>query len=237
MSFQAEQNEHQHTLQMFDGELNKLNSLMLEMAGLVASQLEQTMQALDDGDLDRAHKVILRDDQVNQYEISIDAEVLQVLARQCPVANDLRTVISTSKIIGELEKIGDEIVEVARLVMVLFDPKTSDPNPKLLTDIVKMGNLVKLMLDKLLLLLESKQASQAYSLLQYDRDCEQELHEGIKHQLGFVVQDIRMIGRALDIMQIMKSLERCGESCRNIAEYMIFMIEGVDIRHRVAALH
>lgn len=221
----------QHTLQVFDGELNQLHGLMLDMSKLLASQLEQLMRALDDGDIDRAEKVEFRDKYLDQYQIQIDAEVLSVLARQSPVANDLRTVISTSKITLELEKIGNEIAEAAKLVKILYDPNTSDPNPNLLTDIIKISNLVQIMLDKLVVLLESREPKLAYALLQYNFDCENELQEGIKHQLSHVVLDIRLIGRALDIMQIMKSLERCGEYCRNIAEYMIFMIEGVDIRH------
>jgi phosphate transport system protein len=88
------------------------------------------------------------------------------------------------------------------------------------------------MLEKLLILFESKDSNLAYAMLAYDSDCENELQKGIKHQLSFVVQDARLTGRALDIMQIMKSLERCGEFCRNIAEYMIFLIDGIDVRHR-----
>lgn len=232
MNIQADNFTTPHTLQIFDGELNHLHCLILEMTDLVMYQLEQTMQALDDGDMQLAEKVMSRDKEVNQYEIKIDAEVLTLLARHCPLANDLRTVISTSKIAVELEKIGDEVADFAGLVRVLFDPRTSDPNPKLLADIVKIGNLVKIMLGKLMIIFENRESHQAYTLLQYDRDCENELQEGIKHQLSFVVQDARLIGRALDIMHIMKSLERCGEHCRNIAEYMIFMIEGIDVRHR-----
>ncbi|MDD1621964.1 MAG: phosphate signaling complex protein PhoU [Methylococcaceae bacterium] len=224
-----------HTIQIFESELDHLYCLMIEMTQLVMNQLEQTMQALNDGDMLLAEKVISKDREVKQYEIKIDAEVLMMLARHCPVANDLRTVISSSKIAVELEKIGAEIADFARLVRILFDPSTSDPNPKLLSDIVKIGNLVKIMLGKLMMILNKKEAIEAYTLLQYDRDCENELQEGIKHQLSFVVQDGRLIGRALDIMHIMKSLESCGEHCRNIAEYMIFMIEGIDVRHRSQA--
>jgi phosphate transport system protein len=220
----------QHTLKLFEGELNQLHLLLLEMTKLVALQLNLTMQALDEGDMELANLVIQRNKTVNRLETQIDAEVMIVLARQCPVANDLRTVISTSKIALELEKIGAEIVEFAKLVMVLFDPKSSDPNPKLLTDIVKIGQLVRLMLEKLALLIETNDSKLSHQLFESDRECEAELQEGIKRQLSLVVQDGRMIGRALDIMQIMKSLEYCGEHCRNIAEYMIYMTEGKYIR-------
>lgn len=231
MSIQVDNYTANHTLHYLDGELSHLRYLKLEMAKLLQCQLQQAMSALDIGDMGLAELVILQDREVDRYAAKIDTEVLQVLARHFPLANDLRNVLSTSKIAVELERIGDEIADFSQLIIVLFDPKSSDPNPKLLTDIVKIGGLVDFMLDKLIALIETQDASLAYALLSYDLDCETELQEGIKHQLSFVVKDARLISRALDIMEIMKSLERCGEFCRNIAEYMIFLIEGVDVRH------
>lgn len=225
-----------HTLHAFDNDLNNLHCQVVEMAGLLMFQLEQSMRALDEGSGENALLVVTRDKEVNRYESKIDNEIVELLARHCPVANDLRLIISMSKITAELAKIGDEIALFAKQISVLFDPETSDPNPKLLTDIVKIAELVKVMLTKLMLAFEKRQVESAYLLLQYDRECELELEEGIRHQLTSVLQDARLIGRVLDIMQIMKALERCGEHCRNIAEYMIFMIEGVDVRHREQAV-
>ncbi len=232
MTVQNDNPSRPHTLQSFDNELNDLHCLVVEMASLLMYQLEQCMQALEEGNTELALRVAARDKDVNRYEIKIDNEVLELLARHCPVASDLRAVIAMSKIAGELEQTGDEIASFAKQVSVLFDPQSSYPNPKLLADIVKISNLVKVMLTKLMLAFEKRDVEHAYLLLQYDRECEMELQEGIKHQLAFVLHDARLIGRALDIMQIMKALEGCGEHCRNIAEYMIFMIEGFDIRHR-----
>lgn len=231
MSAQSEKLFTPHTLQAFDGELNRLHSRVVDMASLVMYQLEQTMQALDEADMALALRVVDRDKKIDHYETQIDNEVIDALARHSPVANDLRSLISISKITYELEKIGDEIAQFANFVSVLFDPKTSDPNPCLLADIVKIGNLVRVMLNKLLLAFEKADSAQAYLLLQYDRECESELKQAIRHQLAAVLRDARFIGRAMDIMHIMKSLERCGEHSRNIAEYIIFMLEGVDIRH------
>ncbi|QPK61778.1 phosphate signaling complex protein PhoU [Methylomonas sp. LL1] len=236
MNASSDEFSKHHTLQAFDGELNQLHGQIVEMAGLVMYQLEQTMLAMDEADMELALRVVERDSRINHYEIQIDNEVIQVLARHSPVASDLRAVISMSKIAYELEKIGDEIAAFAKLVGVLFDPRTSDPNPKLLADIVKIGNLVRIMLTKLTLAFEKGESAQAYLLLHYDIECETELQEGIRHQLSFVLSDARLIGRAMDIMHIMKTLERCGEHSRNIAEYMIYMIEGIDIRHRKAGL-
>lgn len=226
-----------HTLQAFDSELCQLYSRVAEMAGLVMYQLEQALQALEEADMSLALRVLERDKKVNRYEVQIDNAVIQALARNSPVAGDLRSLISISKITYELEKIGDEIACFAKLISVLFDPHTSDPNPQLLGDIVKVGHMVKVMLAKLLLAFEKGDSAQAYLLLQCDQECESELQEGIRHQLGLVLQDVRLIGRAMDIMHILKTLEGCGEHSRNIAEYIIFMLEGVDVRHHRLALN
>jgi phosphate transport system protein len=220
-----------HTLRVYDTELGQMHSLLLDMTDILVYQLEQAMQAMDYGDAEMAQKVVSRHKKVKHLESKIDGEVLSIIARHCPVANDLRYVLTTSKIAVELEKVGVEIVDFAKLIAVLFDPNTSDPNQKLLADIVKIGGLIKLIMDKLMVVFESRDSKPAYALLQCDRDCESELQEGIKHQLTMVVHDARMIRRALDVMQMMKSLERCGEHCRNIAEHAIFMLDGIDVRH------
>lgn len=231
MTNQTDTPNNVHTLHAYDTDLGHMHSLMLDMTDLLVYQLEQAMQALDYGDAELAQKVVSRHKKVKHFESKIDGEVLNIIARHCPVANDLRYVLSTSKIAVELEKIGVEIVDFAKLIAVLFDPNTSDPNQKLLTDIVKMGGLIKLILDKLMVVFESRDSKQAYALLQCDRDCESELQDGIKHQLTLVLHDARMIRRALDVMQMMKAMERCGEHCRNIAEHAIFMLDGIDVRH------
>ena len=236
MAIEDSNSSKQHTLHFFDGELEHLRALILAMLDLLISQLEQAIQALEDGDIKLASKVISRDNEVNHFEIKIDGEVQAVLARHCPVANDLRAVIATSKMVVELEKTGNEIAYCARMILMLLEPRTSVPNPKLLVDIVKMAHLIKDMIAKLKGDFTTGQSNLAYTLLRCDRDCEDELQEGIKHQLACLVQDVSLIGRTLYILQIMKSLERCGEHCKNIAEYLIFMIDGIDVRHGRNAL-
>jgi phosphate transport system protein len=220
-----------HILQLFDQELLQLNGELISMGSMLVYQLDDTLQALEDGDLRRAKDVIDRDQEVKRFQNRIDAEVLEILARQWPLATDFRAVISSSKVADELQKIGSELAYVAELVLILFDPETSDPNPKLLRDIFEFANLVQLMLNGILELLKSKNVAQAYSLLGMSQKCETELQDGIKHQLDNILLDARLISRGLDIMRILKSLDQCGEYCRNIAVYMIFMIEGVDIRN------
>lgn len=224
-------NTTEHLVRGFDNEIHHVHKLIIEMTQLVTRQMEQALNALDQGNEELAKQVISLDERVDQYEVSIDSEVLNILARRNPVASDLRTLLSLSKIAVELEKIGNDIIDFAGLVAYLFGPDTSNPNHALLLEISKFGNLVKSMLDRLLLVLEKDDVQPAYSLLENEPDCQNEFRDGIRQQFDFAIQDARRISRALTLMHMMKVLEGCGEHCCHIAEYMIFMKNSIDLRH------
>lgn len=221
----------EHLVRGFDTEINHVHSLVVKMTHRVTRQMEHALMALDRGDVELANRVVNGDKSVDQYEVGIDSEVLSILARRNPVANDLRTLLSISKIAVELERIGNEIADFASLVAFLFGPETSNPNHALLLEIAKFGNLIKDMLNRLIVVLEKNDIQPAYSLLESERDCQTEFRDGIRQQLDFAIQDARRIGRALTLMRMMKVLEGCGEHCCHIAEYMIFMKDCIDVRH------
>lgn len=217
---------------MFDGELDNLHCLVLEMAGLVINQLDLALQALHDRDTSLAEKVIVRDQDVDKHEIKIDGEILAILAKRSPVANDLRLVISISKMVLGLELIGDEIVKIARLTTLLFDKNSSDPNQQLLRDIIKMGEMISDMLKQVILSFDNCDLAGAYQLLNEKWDYGEEFQAGIRRQLTFVIENPRIMSRSLNIFQIMKALEHCGDHCRSIDEFLIFMLAGKNIRHQ-----
>lgn len=224
-------NNPEHLVRGFDTEINHVHSLVVKMTHRVTRQMEHALTALDRGNVELANRVVNGDKNVDQYEVAIDSEVLNILARRNPVANDLRTLLSISKIAVELERIGNEIADFASLVAYLFGPETSNPNHALLLEIAKFGNLIKDMLNRLIVVLEKNDIRPAYSLLESERDCQTEFRDGIRQQLDFAIQDARRIGRALTLMRMMKVLEGCGEHCCHIAEYMIFMKDCIDVRH------
>jgi len=201
---------------------------------LLIVQLDQSLQALHDRDTHLAEKIILRDQEVDNHEIKIDNAVLTILAKRAPVANDLRLIISVSKIVVDLELIGDELVKIAKLIISMFSSDSSDPNQQLLRDIVKMGSMVSNMLKQVIQAFDNFDLASAYALLNERWDYGDEYQAGIRRQLTFVIEDPRIISRSLNIAQIMKSLERCGDHCRNINEYLIFILEGKNIRHHNA---
>jgi phosphate transport system protein len=222
----------EHTSHVFDGELDNLHFLVLEMAGLVINQLDLALKAIQERDPEIAEIIIQRDREVDNHENKIDTAVVTILAKRAPVANDLRKIISISKIVADLELIGDEIVKIGRLLLYLFDNGSSDPNQQLLRDIVKMGEMISGMLKQVVYSFDTCDSESAYNLLNERWDYGEEYQAGIRRQLTFVIENPRILSRLLNIFQIMNSLERCGDHCRNMNEYLIFMFEGKNIRHQ-----
>ena len=221
----------EHTSHAFEGELDNLHFLVLEMAGLVINQLEQAIKSAHERNPQIAEYVIQRDQEIDNHENKIDNAVVTILAKRAPVANDLRKIISISKIVADLELIGDEIVKISKLLISLFDNGSSDPNQLLLRDIIKMGEMICNMLKQVTHCFDTCDIDGAYNLLNDRWDYGEEYQAGIRRQLTFVIENPRILSRLLNIFQIMKSLERCGDHCRNMNEYLIFMFEGKNIRH------
>jgi len=213
-------NTADHLVHSFDNEIEQLRALTTEMAHCVLTQMDTALQALDFGNMDLAKDVILNDVLIDEFEFKIDTEVVTVLARRSPVANDLRTILSMSKIAVELEKIGNEIADFASLVAYLFGPETSNPNHCLLQEVLKLGNMVKDMLANLLPLLQIIGEAANPNVFHNNQAYQDEFRDGIKQQLDFAVQDARRIGRALTLIKMMKDLEGCGEHCEHIAKHL-----------------
>jgi len=224
--------KRQHTVRLYDGELSQLHFLVLQMGGLVMTQLENTIASLKDRESKPAEAVILLDKKVDEYEVQIDTEVFNIITKRCPVANDLRMVISISKIVVDLERIGDEVVKIARILIGLFVSDNSDPNPQLLRDLVKMNQLVLELVRKTLHAFDSGDSKNAYFLLQETQEFSSDYLCGVRLHMTFVMENAHMLSRTLNIFQIMKAFERCSDHCQNIAEYLIFMIDGKNVRHR-----
>lgn len=223
--------KHRHTLQKFDNELDYLHGLIVEMSYLVLRHWELASQAMELANLDAALEVISQSHKVYDYESAIDAEILLLLAKESPVANDLRMILSVSKIAVELKVLGDEIVGIAKLIMKLNRPRCRTSSASLLSDLAQIPLLIRTMLGNLTGVLASGQSKQAHVMMDYEFDCANELEHSIKQQLTVLNDDSRQIGSTLKVLQILKAMESCGEHCKNIAEYCIFMIDGIDMRH------
>jgi phosphate transport system protein len=229
--------DHPHILQSFDEELNQLNDLLLKVANLTLYRLELSIEALNQQSCDKALIIIAQDATFRQLHAELDQTILSILARQCPVASDLRSIVAISKISGELDRINLELSKIARLILELFEPRLGGVNLDLADEIISSGQLVETMLKKLVLSLWNRHSTQAYALLACSQNYQHDLQIGTQRQLAIAASDARLVGRSLDSMEILKAIEHCCEYCRSIAEHLILMFDGEDIRHQTLFGH
>jgi phosphate transport system protein len=224
-----------HTLHAVDSGLERLHQLLLGMMQAINNQFLTAMSAVEATDPAQAVLAIQFDAQILQLDLEIDSEALTALARYSPVADDLRRVLASLKIAKELQGMDYELLGFARLAAKVFDNGSSSPNELILADMIKSGSLVKRMLSQSLLALQTQDSAAVYPLLDIQTECDENLREGIKHQLVAALRETRKIKCTLDLLQMTKALQHCSGHCKNLAEYLIYMLDGVDVRHLVEA--
>lgn len=222
-----------HTVQRYDGELNALHLRVLEMGGLALSQVKLALHALREKDPKAANTVIGREPTVDQLEVTIDDEIASVIARRAPVAKDLRVIIAFSKAITDMERIGDEAARIAFIAQCILKEDKTYLNKQMLRDILHMGELVVAMLDDALRIIDDLNLETAEAMMSRRDDLDYEFQSGLRKQATFVFEDPRNVGHTINTVLIMKALERVGDHARNLSEYVIYLIKGEDVRHRV----
>ena len=230
MSIQTESLKRPDTLHIFDGELGQLHSALLELSDLLMYQVEQAMHAFDFGDLELALKVIARNKKVDHLSRQIDAEMETALLEHYPSGKDLIRVLSSGRIASELDKIGDTMVEFSRLTINFFEAKTDTPPVDQALETLRMIGRLRIMLDKVTVALETQDSHPAYSLLAYVRQFDNDARQALRDNLG-AARLVEHNPMALTLLQLMEVLYRCGGHCGKVAEYLIFMLDGKDIRH------
>ena len=221
-----------HIVKRYDGELNHLHYLTLEMGGLVLAQVRNALESFKTRDIGLANKVVELDGEVDRLEVSADDEIVQILATRCPVSSDLRTVIAVSKSVSDLERIGDEAVRIAGLVIQLFGQEGSDPNSQMLRDVNRMGDMALASLRQVIEVWDVWDEAKALHVVEGHREMDAEFQSDLRHLLTYVLEDTRNIGYAISVVLVIKALERIGHHARNMAEYVIFQVQGEDIRHQ-----
>lgn len=220
-------NLHKHISGQFNAELDDIRNRVLAMGGLVERQLEQSLDALSGLDVELAKKVIDEDSIVNGMEVAIDEECTRIIAKRQPTASDLRLVLAISKTITDLERIGDACVRIAKSAM---DKRSKNQQP-LLVSIDNMGRHATRLLHATLDALARMDAEVALALHKEDVKIDQE-YEGIIRQLmTYMMADPRSIPEVLDVLWAARAVERVGDRCQNICEYIIYYVKGKDVRH------
>jgi len=211
----------------FDEELSDLKTKLLRMAGQVEDQIDQALTALVTRDSALAHQVIERDHLVNSLDLEIDEESIRLLALHQPAARDLRLVTTAMKIATELERISDLAENVCERAIELNE----EPQLKPYIDIPMMGNMARMMVKQSIDAFVKDDAMLARKVLTDDDFVDNLMEQLFRELLSFMLEDTRTISRAIRLSFIAKYLERMADHATNIAELVVYLVEGKNIRH------
>ena len=219
-----------HSSKQYDMDLETIRSKVLTMGGLVESQFNDAMACFRSGDLAQAEQVIKSDENVNRLEVTLDDACSHLIVKRQPAANDLRTVMATLKVITDLERIGDEAVKIARTAKHLHERGTVGVLNHYESVRVLAAGAANSLHDALdaFARLDEKQAAR---IITADETIDHEFRSTTRAMVTFMMEDPRTISAALDTLWVAKAIERIGDHAKNIAEYVIYVVEGKDIRH------
>lgn len=218
----------QHTSRRYNEELEGIRSRVLTMGGAVEDQIDQAMRALVASDGQLAEEVVTADHRINLQEVMLDEECNRILARRQPAAGDLRLVITVLKIITDLERVGDEACKIARMAGHLAQ---MDRSPHGYHALEHMAARARAMLTDALDAFARMDPRAALEVVHADEEVDREYEAIWRQNITFMMEDPRTIRRMLDIIWCARALERVGDHSRNIAEYVIFLVGGRDVRH------
>ena len=217
-----------HISRRFNEDLERVRNQVLSMGGFVEQQLSKAVSALVEGDSTLGETVARDDFEVNRMEVSIDEECSRILATRSPAASDLRLIVAIIKAITDLERMGDECEKIGYIASRLA---TQERPADKYREIKHLGRVVQSMVHDSLDEFARMDAEAALRVARQDKLVDEE-YEAIQRQaITFMMEDPRNIRRALDVMWVVRALERIGDHAKNICEYVIFMVHGKDIRH------
>lgn len=219
----------QHISEKFNVELEEIKNHLLEMGGKVEQQLTSAIEALVKRDTGEAEAIVSRDHEVNQMEMKIDDECATILARRQPAASDLRLVVTVIKVNTDVERIGDEAAKIARQAIRLAEENLSPTN---YVEIRHIGAHVASMLRKALDAFARLDLDLAVEVVREDSNVDKEYGSAMRSLVTFMMEDPRDIGPILNEMWALRSLERIGDHASNIAEHVVYLVRGLDVRHQ-----
>lgn len=222
-------NENTHLSTQFDEDLEGLRSKVLEMGGLVESQINMATKAFADNNIEVVLDVLENDSDVNAFEKSIDDDCIQIIAKRQPTASDLRLVMSISKMVTDLERSGDEVKKMAKSIRRIQERDVSVL--KATTDVRHLAQAASAQIRSALDTFARLDADEARAVIQTDDALDKEFKSIFRQLITFMMEDPRTITTALDIITIARAIERIGDHAKNLAEQVIYIVEGRDIRH------
>jgi phosphate transport system protein len=220
----------EHISKQYDQDLEAIRSRMMQMGGLVESQIRMAIDGFLEGNLERIDQVIAADARVNDLEVAIDDDLRHVIVRRQPAASDLRLIMAVSKTVTDLERIGDEAAKIARMAKEIHTAPAKMTRPRLAT----MSHVSEIscgMLRKSLDAFARLDAAAAARVIGEDAAIDTEFRAILRQLVTFMMEDPRTISTALNIVWVAKAFERIGDHAKNIAEQVIYIVKGTDVRH------
>ena len=225
--------EHTHTSKQFDADLEDIRSRVLQMGGVVEAQIMTAIEALSTGNEELIARVVDTERRVNNHEKEIDDACVQVVARRQPAASDLRLIMGVSKIVTDLERVGDEAEKIARMARSIYG-RGALAIPRAI-DVRQTGDKAVLMLRRVLDAMARLDSVEAEKIIAEDKLIDTEFRAIVRQLITYMMEDPRTISTALDIVWAAKAIERVGDHAKNIAEQVIYIAHGTDVRHTAAA--
>ncbi len=220
-----------HLSTQFDAELSGISTRVLEMGGLVEAQVAQAVQALVDFSADSADEVLDKESRVNAMEVEIDRDLSSIIARRQPTARDLRLLIAISKSIANLERVGDEAARIARTVQRLVSGGISSRMRLPMSDLAYEAELATSQLRKALDAFARLDVERALDVLKHDDEIDKEFDGLLRKLITYMMEDPRTISSSIDLVFVAKAIERVGDHAKNLAEVIIYVVKGQDVRH------
>ncbi|MDG1075000.1 MAG: phosphate signaling complex protein PhoU [Methylophilaceae bacterium] len=222
-------NETTHLSTQFDTDLERLRSKVLAMGGLVETQINLTTKAYTENNSETVLDILENDSDVNAFEKSIDDDCIHIIAKRQPTASDLRLVMSISKMVTDLERSGDEVKKMAKSIRRIQERDVTVL--KATTDIKHLAEAASSQIRNALDTFARLDADEARTVIEKDDALDKEFKAIVRQLITFMMEDPRTITTALDIITIARAIERVGDHAKNIAEQVIYIVEGRDIRH------
>ena len=218
-----------HIMTQFDEELEEIRTQLMEMGGKVEQQLKNSIQAVIKADSSLAEEVIREERLVDEMEVDIDEACILIIARRQPAASDLRFVMMVTKAINDLERIGDEARKIANHAVILSEQDCLSQGYK---EVRHLSDSVSGMLANALDAFARFDVDAAMKTLEEDAQVDLDYKSALRELVTYMMEDPRSISRAINILWVVRSLERIGDHAKNLCEQIVYVVKGKDIRHQ-----
>ncbi|GGO77236.1 phosphate transport system regulatory protein PhoU [Marinobacterium nitratireducens] len=217
-----------HISQQFNDELEQIRTELLTMGGLVERQVHDSIESLLNGDAELAEQSLRVDKQTNDMELQIDEHCTRTIARRQPAASDLRMIMAITRAASDLERIGDEATRISRQAIELVNAGES---PRGYQEVRHIGTLVRAMVRDVLTAFARSDIQLAYQVAKQDKAVDREYRTAMRSLATYMMEDPRSISSVLNVIWVLRALERIGDHSCNLAEHLVYLVSGTDVRH------